>query len=238
MISQTLSSCFGKACNSEFHIKLCTNYSLKHFNASIVGNSKASDAAIFYHQLLNRYGCLGITPKWFTWVHSWQRRNLIAHFKSSGIPPVKYIDAQFLHTLLYKYFKPIFVQVSPPGKEVMFIPRDGSLCAPWGISVQRVFHPIITCCSFSPGVPLRACIGTFLHKYLRPFWERLYPPGKEMNFNRMNGSPGDPPGNLMNRIINQRIVPFIHRLAGDPTGKEAGWETNIGDTKHVNKHIN
>ena len=41
-----------------------------------------------------------------------------------------------------------------------------------------------------------------------------------------------------NRIFNQRIVPFIHRLAGDPTGKEAGWETNIGDTKHVNKHIN
>jgi hypothetical protein len=40
------------------------------------------------------------------------------------------------------------------------------------------------------------------------------------------------------RIFNQRIVPFIHRLAGDATGKEAGWETNIGDTKHVNKHIN
>jgi hypothetical protein len=40
------------------------------------------------------------------------------------------------------------------------------------------------------------------------------------------------------RFLYKRIVPFIHRLAGDPTGKEAGWETNIGDTKHVNKHIN
>ena len=40
------------------------------------------------------------------------------------------------------------------------------------------------------------------------------------------------------KIFNQSIVPFIHRLAGDPTGKEAGWETNIGDTKHVNKYIN
>jgi hypothetical protein len=40
------------------------------------------------------------------------------------------------------------------------------------------------------------------------------------------------------KLFNQRIAPFIHRLAGDPTGKEAGWETNIGDTKHVNKHIN
>jgi len=40
------------------------------------------------------------------------------------------------------------------------------------------------------------------------------------------------------RFLTNRIVPFIHRLAGDPTGMEAGWETNIGDTKHVNKHIN
>ena len=40
------------------------------------------------------------------------------------------------------------------------------------------------------------------------------------------------------RFLNTRIAPFIHRLAGDPTGMEAGWETNIGDTKHVNKHIN
>ena len=40
------------------------------------------------------------------------------------------------------------------------------------------------------------------------------------------------------RFLNHRIAPFIHRLAGDPTGMEAGWETNIGDTKHVNKHIN
>ena len=40
------------------------------------------------------------------------------------------------------------------------------------------------------------------------------------------------------RFLNNRIVPFIHRLAGDPSSKEAGWETNIGDTKHVNKHIN
>jgi len=46
------------------------------------------------------------------------------------------------------------------------------------------------------------------------------------------------PSDHVYKIFNQRIVPFIHRLKGDPTGKEAGWETNIGDTKHVNKHIN
>jgi hypothetical protein len=238
MISHTLSSCFGKACNSESHIKLCTNYSLKHVNASIIGISKASKAAIFYHQLLSRFECIGFTPKWLTWVHSWQRRNLIDHFKFRGIPPVRCIDTQFFHTLLYTYFKSILGQLSPPRMEAVLIRRSDSLCVPWGIRVQRIFHQIITRCSFSRRFPLRARVETFIHKYLGHFWEWLYPPGKETNFNRMNGSPGDPPGNLMHRLIHQRIVPFIHRLAGDPTGKEAGWETNIGDTNHVNKHIN
>ena len=40
------------------------------------------------------------------------------------------------------------------------------------------------------------------------------------------------------KFHNQRIVPSLIRLVGDPSGKEAGWETNIGDTKHVNQHIN
>ena len=40
------------------------------------------------------------------------------------------------------------------------------------------------------------------------------------------------------RKSNQRIVPSLIRLADDLTGKEAGWETNIGDKKNVNKHIN
>jgi hypothetical protein len=68
---------------------------------------------------------------------------------------------------------------------------------------------------------------------------RQFTPSHEQQiYNRMNGSPGDPPGNRMHKFKPKRIAPFIHRLAGDPTGKEAGWETNIGDTKHVNKHIN
>jgi hypothetical protein len=238
MISQTLSSCFGKACNNEFHIKLCTNYPLKHFDASIIGKIKLSKVAIIYHHLLSRYGCIGITPKWFTWVHSCQRLNLITHFNSRGIPPVKCIDTQFFHTLLYTYFKSILGQLSPPGKEAVFIRRSGCFGTPWGVRMQRIFHQRVKCCSFSPGVALSAGIGTFTHKYLRPFGRWLYPPGKEMKFNRMNGSPGDPPGNLMHRLIHQRIVPFVHRLAGDPTSMEAGWETNIGDTNHVNKHIN
>jgi hypothetical protein len=87
--------------------------------------------------------------------------------------------------------------------------------------------------------PRKASVeATYMHVPIKTIPRRLYPPGKEMKFNRMNGSPGDPPGNRMHQFKPTRFAPFIHRLAGDPIGKEAGWETNIGDTKHVNKHIN
>jgi hypothetical protein len=53
---------------------------------------------------------------------------------------------------------------------------------------------------------------------------------------------GTPLGSLRNanriHLYNQRIVPSLIRLADDLTGKEAGWETTIGDKQNVNKHIN
>jgi hypothetical protein len=52
------------------------------------------------------------------------------------------------------------------------------------------------------------------------------PIDKHIKFNRMNGSPGDPPANLMHISKQKRITPFIHRLASDPIGKEADWETS------------
>jgi len=36
----------------------------------------------------------------------------------------------------------------------------------------------------------------------------------------------------------QGVVPYLTCLMDDPIGKEADWETNIGDKKHVNKCIN
>ena len=51
------------------------------------------------------------------------------------------------------------------------------------------------------------------------------PPDKQQIFNRMNGSPGDPPGNHMHKFKPKRITPFIHRLASDPVGMEADRET-------------
>jgi len=51
------------------------------------------------------------------------------------------------------------------------------------------------------------------------------PIDKHIKFNRMNGSPGDPPANRMHKSKPKRITPFNHRLASDPSGKEAGWET-------------
>ena len=71
-----------------------------------------------------------------------------------------------------------------------------------------------------------------------PKHSKFRPPDKRIQFNRMNGSPGDPPGSCMHTFINERIVPSLIRLVGDPYGKEANRETTIGDTKYVIKHIN
>jgi hypothetical protein len=53
-------------------------------------------------------------------------------------------------------------------------------------------------------------------------------------------STSDPPDSNLSTLnkYNLRNRPFLTRLVGDPFGKEAAWETNIGDTKHVIKHIN
>jgi hypothetical protein len=71
-----------------------------------------------------------------------------------------------------------------------------------------------------------------------PKHSQFRPADKRIQFNRMNGSPGDPPGSCMHTFINERIVPSLTRLVGDPYGKEANRETTIGDTKYVIKHIN
>ena len=54
---------------------------------------------------------------------------------------------------------------------------------------------------------------------------RITPFNNHIKFNRMNGSPGAPPGTRMHTFKLKRITPFNHRLASDPSGKEAGWET-------------
>ena len=71
-----------------------------------------------------------------------------------------------------------------------------------------------------------------------PKHSKFRPPDKRIQFNRMNGSPGDPLGSYMHKFTNERIVPSLTRLVGDPYGKEANRETTIGDTKYVIKHIN
>jgi len=71
-----------------------------------------------------------------------------------------------------------------------------------------------------------------------PKHSKFRPPDKRIQFNRMNGSPGDPPDSCMHSFTNERIVPSLTRLVGDPYGKEADRETTIGDTKYVIKHIN
>jgi hypothetical protein len=238
MIPQTLFSCFGNVYKYKFLTNICTNITLKHHYAFINRGIVTIKVTIPSHKSTYHYGCIVSAILWGGRVHPWRRMHSDPRFKYPDARSGRSTATHLPYTLLYKYFKPILGQLSPPGKEVVFYRSNGSLGVPWRIPIHRIFNQSITYCSIRPGVTLRARVGTFIHKYLGPFWEWLYPPGKEMNFNRMNGSPGVPPGNLMDRVFNQRIVPFIHRLAGDATGKEAGWETNIGDTKHVNKHIN
>ena len=238
MIPQTLFSYLGNVYRYKFLTNICTDYTNKHICALINCAIVTSKVTTPSHQLTCQHRCIASDILWGYRVHYWHRMRSDSRFKYTSISSGRCSIAQFIHTLVHTYSKPIFGQLSPPGKEAVFIRTIGSLGAHWGIHKQRIFHQRIICYLIRPLVALRVRVGTYFHKYLRPFWDWLHPPGKEMNFNRMNGSPGDPPGNLMDRIFNQRIVPFIHRLAGDPSSKEAGWETNIGDTKHVNKHIN
>ena len=58
-----------------------------------------------------------------------------------------------------------------------------------------------------------------------PKHSKFRPPDKRIQFNRMNGSPGDPSGSCMHTYTNERIVPSLTRLEGDPYGKEANRET-------------
>ena len=73
---------------------------------------------------------------------------------------------------------------------------------------------------------------------LVPKHSQFRPPDKRIQFNRMNGCPGDPPGSYIHKFTNEKIVSSLTRLVGDPYGKEANRETTIGDTKYVIKHIN
>mgnify|MGYP001026538794 FL=1 len=62
-------------------------------------------------------------------------------------------------------------------------------------------------------------------RFCRSARKQFAPTDKKETYNRMNGSPGDPPGTHMHKFKPKRITPFIHRLVSDPIGMEAGWET-------------
>ena len=92
---------------------------------------------------------------------------------------------------------------------------------PWLIGgrtdVSLSVHPLPS----DPGTPPQDCFpGGCSSGALRQFT----PIDKQQIFNRMNGSPGDPPDPHMHKFKSKRITPFIHRLVSDPTGMEAGWE--------------
>ena len=91
----------------------------------------------------------------------------------------------------------------------------------WITDAQIDDPPILYSASNATGVTLLndfpSCRGSSSKQYTRTNKQQIY--------NRMNGSPGDPPGTHMHKFKPKRITPFIHRLVSDPTGMEAGWET-------------
>ena len=131
------------------------------------------------------------------------------HYKTLYFGRLVRSNSYFLKYSLPRY-KPWIIE--------MVIQKISSICLP-----LKGRAPTRSCCT--PTACGSGCLNSV-------------PPDKQQIFNRMNGSPGDPPGAGMHLFATKRVTPFIHRLVSDPIGKEAGWETNIGDTKHVNKHIN
>ena len=73
-------------------------------------------------------------------------------------------------------------------------------------------------------------------------WESLNYPREYPDLIYQSLTLGSPPVSPRNsnriQFQNQRIVPSLIRLVDDLTGKEVGWETNIGDKKNVTKYIN
>jgi hypothetical protein len=76
-----------------------------------------------------------------------------------------------------------------------------------------------------PNVSVCSGLSRPLVGYISDSQRRFSVIDKHIKFNRMNGSPGDPPANRMHIYKQKRITPVHHRLASDPSGKEAGWET-------------
>ena len=77
-----------------------------------------------------------------------------------------------------------------------------------------------------PNEPWVNVIGRSLTGFSSVCPGRTIPIDKHIKFNRMNGSPGDPPAIRMHISKHIGITPVNHRLASDPIGKEADWETS------------
>jgi hypothetical protein len=99
---------------------------------------------------------------------------------------------------------------------------------PSGASMKLIYCLVTYESSYPPtrlGSIGRTHDGGVLTTTPAPKHSKFRPPDKRIQFNRMNGSPGDPPGSCMHTFTNERIVPSLIRLEGDPYGKEADRET-------------
>jgi len=107
-------------------------------------------------------------------------------------------------------------RLNSPGVEHLFY-KNGPSATGSQIDDPSSLYPLPNTTGVPPLNDLPSCSGRSSKQYK--------PAHKQQIYNRMNGSPGDPPGTHMHKFKPKRITPFTHRLASDPTGMEAGRET-------------
>jgi len=112
--------------------------------------------------------------------------------------------------------KRCLIRINSPGAGHLF-DRNGFWITGAQIDDTSPLYPVSNATVVTPLNVVLSCSRCASKQYA--------PPDKQQIFNRMNGSPGDPPGNHMHKFKPKRITPFIHRLASDPVGMEADRET-------------
>ena len=116
----------------------------------------------------------------------------------------------------------LFIKFSTEHHILSFERLPSYSLTPCGIGDQTLITELFL---HPPSEPWLNVIGRSLAGFSSGSPRRITPIDKRIKFNRMNGSPSDPPANRMHKFKQKRITPFNHRLASDPIGKEVGWET-------------
>jgi len=234
MIPITQPPCSGEVHNYQFSNRLCSDYTLRQFNALFFGSKRRYKAKLLHHHLKNQIKCVPCIKL--------RRRSadlclwMLMKFPA-GLPIIQSVqDDKFMlvRAPAHAHFYTSLMRLNSPEEKTDFNHIHTPPSGPLGNRVTKVFiHTFVTYLNRSAGDlnrmsnPRKASVeATYMHVPIKTIPRRLYPPGKEMKFNRMNGSPGDPPGNRMHQF-KPKNRPF-HSPSRGRSIQQGGW---LGD-KH------